>query len=188
MDGCRLVNDYIKGITAYRIYFLHCAKPGKHASSSCIKFHTMQNTILTGLFISFVLLSCKVQHLPVNDLPKEPGSADVSLDSNKWYLVRIHQSTGTTEVTTRRAFIHFNKTKGSAGGNGSCNSFGSTMNLDGKKVSFTDIFSTKMYCDDVQSIENSFLGQLGKVTRYEVKGRSLLLFDKENVALEFERE
>jgi heat shock protein HslJ len=43
-----------------------------------------------------------------------------------------------------------------------------------------------MYCDDVQSIENEFFRQLGKVTGYEIKGKTLLLFDGDNPVLEFE--
>ncbi len=37
---------------------------------------------------------------------------------------------------------------------GSCNSFGGSLAVDGDNIVFDNIFSTKMYCDDVQSIEN----------------------------------
>jgi hypothetical protein len=38
----------------------------------------------------------------------------------------------------------------------------------------------------VQSIENEFFRQLEKVTRYEIKGKKLLLFEGDNRVLEFE--
>jgi heat shock protein HslJ len=71
------------------------------------------------------------------------------------------------------------------GGNGSCNSFGSTASVNGNEVSFKNIFSTKMYCEQVQQIENIFLGSLGKVTRYEIKDNSLFLYGDKNLLLEF---
>ena len=41
-----------------------------------------------------------------------------------------------------------------------------------------------MYCEQVQSIENKFLGSLEKVTRYEIQDKSLLYSDKK-LLLEF---
>ena len=70
----------------------------------------------------------------------------------------------------------FDKENGSAGGNGSCNSFGSSTIINGKEVSFKNVFSTKMYCEQVQSIENRFLGSLGKITRYETIDNTLFLY------------
>jgi len=42
-----------------------------------------------------------------------------------------------------------------------------------------------MYCEQVQSIENKFLGSLEKVTHYEIKDKSLLLYSDKNLLLEF---
>lgn len=77
------------------------------------------------------------------------------------------------------------KKKNSAGGNGSCNSFGSTTKIEGQSVNFSNIFSTKMFCHDVQSIEDSFFGLLEKVTRYEISDNQLKLFQDNAVVLEF---
>ena len=53
------------------------------------------------------------------------------------------------------------------------------------KSSFKNIFSTKMYCEQVQQIENKFLGSLEKVTRYEIKDKSLFLYKDKELLLEF---
>ena len=120
--------------------------------------------------------------------PQQDAIVEISsLDTNKWYLIKIYQDTDKLEVTGRKAFIRFNEAKSSAGGNGSCNSFGSTMKLDGNKISFSNIFSTKMYCEQVQAIEDSFFEKLGKITRYEIEGNSLLLFEGDKKTIEFER-
>ena len=97
---------------------------------------------------------------------------------------KIYTKDSVQDVQTK-AFIKFNKEKGSAGGNGSCNSFGSTAIVNGNEVSFKNIFSTKMYCEEVQQIENSFLGSLGKINRYEIKDKTLLLYHDKELMLEF---
>ena len=110
-----------------------------------------------------------------------------SLYQHKWALKKIHSESYDETVTTK-AFIKFNKEKGSAGGNGSCNSFGSNTVINGNAISFSNIFSTKMYCDDVQKTENSFLKLLPTATRFEVKRKRLLLYNSDKLILEFEAE
>jgi len=106
------------------------------------------------------------------------------LYNTKWSLKKIHDNSNEEMVNTK-AFIRFDKEKGSAGGNGSCNSFGSSSTINGNEVSFKNVFSTKMYCEQVQQIENKFLGNLEKVTRYEIKDKSLLLYKDKELLLEF---
>jgi len=115
---------------------------------------------------------------------KETMQSAIPLFNTKWSLKKIY--TGDQEETVNtKAFIRFDKEKGSAGGSGSCNSFGSTATINGNEVSFKNIFSTKMYCEQVQQIENKFLGSLGKITRYEIKDKSLFLYNDKNLLLEF---
>ena len=106
---------------------------------------------------------------------KETMQSSTPLYNTKWSLKKIHDN-GNEEIVNTKAFIRFDKEKGSAGGNGSCNSFGSNTIINGKEVSFKNVFSTKMYCEQVQSIENKFLGSLGKITRYETKDKTLFLY------------
>ena len=115
---------------------------------------------------------------------KEIMKSVTPLYNTKWSLKKIHDN-GKEEIVNTKAFIRFDKEKGSAGGNGSCNSFGSTATINGIKVSFKNIFSTKMYCEQVQQIENKFLGSLEKVTRYEIKDSSLFLYRDKELLLEF---
>ena len=117
--------------------------------------------------------------------PKEAMQSSTALYNTKWSLIKIHGN-GNEEIVNTKAFIRFDKEKGSAGGNSSCNNFGSSATINGNEVSFKNIFSTKMYCDAVQSIEDDFFAQLQKVTRYEIKGNTLLLFAGDNLLLDFE--
>lgn len=102
----------------------------------------------------------------------------------KWLLKKIDPGRGMEEVNTR-AFIRFDKEKKSAGGNGSCNSFGSNFSLEGSAIHFSNIFSTKMFCEGVQATEDRFFKLLEQADQYEVKGDILELRKKDKTLLVF---
>ena len=107
--------------------------------------------------------------------------------NTKWSLKKIYTESGIQEVNTK-AFIKFNREKKSAGGNGSCNTFGSNITVSNNEISFKNIFSTKMYCEGVQQTEDAFLNQLMNVNRIEVKNKSLVLYQGDKILLEFHSE
>ena len=118
-------------------------------------------------------------------MKKEAARQLSSLYDTKWELKKIH-NTDSIKTVIVKAFIKFNQSTKSAGGNGGCNSFGSTLTVSGNTVSFKDIFSTKMYCEWIQQTEDVFFKQLGKVNRFIVKDKVLLLYKNKEVLLEFE--
>lgn len=128
--------------------------------------------------IAFILLTASCTSA------KETMEQPIPLYNTKWSLKKIYTH-GKEETVNTKAFIRFDKEKGNAGGNGSCNSFGSTATINGNGASFKNVFSTKMYCEQVQQIENKFLASLEKVTRYEIKEKSLLFFNNQEKLLEF---
>jgi heat shock protein HslJ len=110
--------------------------------------------------------------------------SNTPLYETKWSLKKIYDS-GAEEAVGTKAFIRFDKEKNSAGGNGSCNSFGSTATVNGNDVSFKNIFSTKMYCEQVQKTEDKYFKQLAQVNRFEIKSNSLALYKDKEKLLEF---
>ena len=115
---------------------------------------------------------------------KKTQTETMPLYDTKWLLKKIYTGDNIENVQTK-AFIKFDKEKSSAGGNGSCNSFGSTASISGSDISFKNLFSTKMYCEEVQKTENSFFGSLEKVNRFDIKGKTLLLYHDKEILLEF---
>jgi heat shock protein HslJ len=107
------------------------------------------------------------------------------LYNSKWQLMTIHSKDGAAYIYTN-AFIRFDETKKRISGNGSCNSFGGSVNITDNSLQIGNLFSTKMYCEAVQSIETDFFAALGKVTRYEIKGNSLLMYQGDMLLLDFE--
>lgn len=118
---------------------------------------------------------------------KKENSKQQTLYDTKWTLKKIHIA-DSTEAITGTAFIRFNQEKKSAGGNGGCNTFGSSITVSGNKISFKDIFSTQMFCEGVQQTEDAFFKQLEKVNRFQVKDKVLFLYKEKEVLLEFEKE
>ena len=60
-------------------------------------------------------------------------------------------------------------------GNTSCNNMSGKVIVEGGKITFSDIVTTKMFC--MESIEQEFLIALGKVNRYKIERMRLLLFE-----------
>ena len=118
---------------------------------------------------------------------KESMQQTTPLYDTKWSLKKVYNN-GKEETVNTKAFIRFDQQKGSAGGNGSCNSFGSNATINGNEVGFKNIFSTKMYCEGIQPMEDLFLGDLGQVDRFEIKDNKLFLYKDKELLLEFEGE
>lgn len=136
----------------------------------------MKNSFIISAVLVPLFVSCSVSK-KVN-MPGKP------LYETIWALQKIYTDAGIEEVQTK-AFIKFDEQKKNAGGNGSCNSFGSTTTIHNNEIGFKDIFSTKMYCQEVQKIEDSFFKKLEMVDRFEITGNSLLLYQGEKMVLEF---
>ncbi|HEY6064021.1 MAG TPA: META domain-containing protein, partial [Chitinophagaceae bacterium] len=148
------------------------------------------NNMKLTTFVSagaFILLSAFVMKIPAYRSGREAAKQLSSLYDTKWKLKKIHNA-GDVEAVTNKAFIKFNQSAKSAGGNGGCNVFGSSITVSGNTVSFKDIFSTKMYCEGIQQTEDAFFKQLEKVNRFVIAGKSLMLYKNNELLLEFESE
>lgn len=118
-------------------------------------------------------------------LPKTMATAEQApLTDTRWELKKIDTGNGLESVSVK-AFIRFHAEKNSAGGNGSCNQFGSTVQRNGSKISFSNIVSTKMFCEGSQKTEDAFFRHLEKVTRFKIEGKTLYLLQDNRVLLEF---
>ena len=139
----------------------------------------MKLITLLSISITTLILSCSAN--------KKIAAPATPLYETKWSLKKIYTDVGTENVQTK-AFIKFVELNKSAGGNGSCNSFGSSITINNNEISFKNIFSTKMYCEEVQKTEDSFFKQLEKATRFEIKSNILSLYQGEKILLEFASE
>jgi len=107
-----------------------------------------------------------------------------SLYENKWSLKKIHTGVTVPDMSSK-TFISFDQEKKRVGGNGGCNSFGGSLIVINNLISITHIFSTKMFCEETQQAEDAFFKQLEKVNRFEIKGKTLMLYRDKELLLEF---
>ena len=131
--------------------------------------------ISAGVFIFFSAFVIK---------NKEEHKQTKTLYNTRWSLKKIHTDSTVQEVTGK-AFIKFNEEKKSAGGNGSCNSFGSLLSVSENTLTLSNLFSTKMFCEGVQETEDNFFHRLGLVNRFEIRNKNLFLYREKELLLEF---
>jgi heat shock protein HslJ len=110
------------------------------------------------------------------------ANASPDLTGTSWTL---------TEINGQRVLADSNPTlvfeADSAGGHGSCNSFGGDYEAENGKLTFDSIFSTMMYCEDTMEQETAYLAALQDATGYQVKDGNLLILDADGlVTLIFE--
>jgi heat shock protein HslJ len=110
----------------------------------------------------------------------KPNQPD--LFGTQWKLTKIEGN----EIDVAKAFIRFDEAKNSIGGNGGCNAFGGSMEKNENQIKFSKIISTKMYCEGVQDVEDKFMKDLERVTKYEISHGKLRLISDDKILLEFE--
>lgn len=88
------------------------------------------------------------------------------LMNNKWKILNLEKDLALTPARKAGAFIEFNPDSGEIGGFGGCNRFGGDAEIIDGTITFGNIFSTKMSCQN-DEIENMILeGMKGKAAYY----------------------
>lgn len=100
--------------------------------------------------------------------------------NGKWKLISMVLEKDMAIVLPEKA-ITLNINKNKIGGNGGCNSYGGNFSQKGKTIKFSEILSTKMWCDNSPT-ESQYLNALGKSVNYKLINEQLILTDekKEN--------
>jgi heat shock protein HslJ len=70
-------------------------------------------------------------------------------------------------------------------GNTGCNNMNGSMDVEGDKISFSNISTTKMFCVYVD--ETSFIAGLSKANKYKIEKMRLYLFDDDKEVLVFKK-
>lgn len=95
--------------------------------------------------------------------------------NGKWQLVSMKIGKALpVQLPVKSITLNIDKEK--IGGNGGCNAYGGSFSQTGKTVKFSDIFSTKMWCDN-SPIENQYFAALGKSVNFELEEDELILTD-----------
>lgn len=128
--------------------------------------------IILGLL---VLAGCRA----FNESSDQPQLADV-----QWQLMALNQK---PSDLGNKAFIRFNNKDLKIAGKAACNSIFADYELNGNKLSFAGIGSTKMYCEGLMDQENQIISNLEKVRRYEIKYGLLYLYGSDDLLLTYKK-
>jgi heat shock protein HslJ len=112
----------------------------------------------------------------------------VGLEDRKWMLEAIKGVP--IAKAGRGAFLVFDATKGSAGGNSSCNVFGGQYTANNRTIRITDVVATMRACieDSRMSVEREYLDALRQANRYSIERNKLMLYRNERLLLTFNGE
>jgi heat shock protein HslJ len=107
------------------------------------------------------------------------------LTGKRWVL----RSIGGESVNLRQdaPFLNFDASKGSAGGNSGCNSFGGDYEASGASIKFSNLFQTMRACEfeDRMMVERGFMSALEAADRFRIEGSMLQILKGAKVLLEF---
>ena len=109
---------------------------------------------------------------------------DMSLDGVSWNLTMFNDGQNLTSLLNDTQ-INAEFKDGSVSGSSGCNSYSGAFQQDGLKLTFGDLASTLMLCQEegVMEQESAYLQAIAKVTHYIVEGKQLTLFDADNLVL-----
>ena len=101
-----------------------------------------------------------------------PSPAPEPLWGSEWQLQSIAGQVALPQPAATLAFAQ----PGQVAGQGSCNRFSGTVEIEKDRLKFGPLMSTKMACiGGASEQESRYLGALQKAQRYEVQGDTLLI-------------
>ena len=113
--------------------------------------------------------------------------ADDNLN-NKWVLEKIGNTPINPTEYNKIPGFEFNVVEGTVSGNDGCNTIGGKIEVQGKRIQFSQLFSTEMACNK-KSIEKIIAEQInGNVVSYYFKDNKLYLYLPDDNLLGFKKQ
>jgi putative lipoprotein len=100
-----------------------------------------------------------------------------SIVDSKWVARTINGNAVSMPEGAETPWLRLLKDGGKVEGFGGCNSVMGGFTLEGDRVEFPNLGSTKKYCESTQPTENAFLSAVGKTKNFKMKGEILHFTD-----------
>lgn len=109
---------------------------------------------------------------------------DTSLEGASWNLTMYNDGLNVVSLVNNTE-INAEFKDGSVSGSSGCNSYSGTFQQDGLNLTFGNLASTMMLCQEegVMEQETAYLQAIAKVTHYIVEGNMLTLYVDDNTVL-----
>lgn len=127
--------------------------------------------LFIALIIAFAFQACSPK-LSIN-----------SIANTKWIL---SEWPGKELPAKAQATLNFDA-DGRISGKSFCNGYGGNTTFTETGIKFSQIFGTKMYCEEVGDAENKYTADLESINNAKIENDKLLLMKDGNVVLGFSR-
>lgn len=84
------------------------------------------------------------------------------------------------ELTKHKVFIDLSQKKDIGTAFAGCNTINFTYAFKDNTINFSDIITTRMYCEETNKIETSLLNVLNTSKEFKIEGQFLMLTTKSN--------
>ncbi|WP_162799976.1 META domain-containing protein [Pedobacter jeongneungensis] len=128
----------------------------------------MKQLIFCGMLL-FLLSSCKEKLDPA------------SFTNTKWELTELP---GLTLPASAKATLNFADSL-KISGKSFCNSYGGQAEITDNKITVKNVFGTRMFCQETDAAERSYLHSLNQVNGAKVKENKLYLLNGDKTLLVF---
>jgi putative lipoprotein len=105
------------------------------------------------------------------------GGSTSSLENTYWKLIQLGDAPVTVASKQNEPHLILNSESRRVAGSGGCNRLTGSYQLNGDRLTFSQMASTMMACLQGMEIERAFLAALTTVTIWKIAGESLELFD-----------
>ncbi|MBL7861030.1 MAG: META domain-containing protein [Cyclobacteriaceae bacterium] len=130
-----------------------------------------------------ILFACK----PTTRLGDMMGvPTESSLKDTHWVAVDLGGEPLSTNI--KRPYLILKSQDSMVQGFGGCNMISGNYETSGKKLTFGQLISTKMFCEDAKDLEPHFLMLLGEVTGFSIREHELTLLAGDKILAHFRSE
>jgi heat shock protein HslJ len=111
------------------------------------------------------------------------SNSSLKLTGNQW-IIEVFNSPQRA-VDFKNCYFTIDEKTISFYGSDGCNTFGGKVNIDGNKISFSEIMSTLKACENMQQSE-VFMKNLEEIDSYKIDGGELFLYKKDVLVMTME--
>jgi heat shock protein HslJ len=117
-------------------------------------------------------------------VPPPDNSPAKPLTGTHWTLTQLNGKPVSPESSRKEAYIELTAETNRISGSGGCNRLTGSYEIDGASLHFRQVASTMMACPgDVMPREQEFIKALSAAAGFRIHGSTLLLRDKDGVAV-----
>jgi heat shock protein HslJ len=126
------------------------------------------------------------QAVATGDTGHTGQQSGMNAENTYWRLVELNGRRITTSPNRPEAHIQLDSRRKRLQGNGGCNIITGGYELNGERISFTKIISTRMACLNGMDTEREFLKALESSNNWKLAGETLELYGNDQLLARFE--